>query len=168
MNHYIVHYNKNKTQYSVVDNDFEQYQYITYDLNELIECPNCHKKIKAGKAYTSQFWFDGSKTFGIMICKDCHDEENKIILEEKKRSQTTTKKEFLISKGYYWNSVYRYFSRETDKFRMCISIDEKEEKKPFCKVVSLIHFYEIEDIEELAKALREVGNDFRECLRYKQ
>ena len=77
---YVRHYNNVKEEYTVVNNK-SSYQYITYDLNELVECPNCHKKVKAGEAYTSQFWFEGEGIFGLMICEDCHNEENKILLE---------------------------------------------------------------------------------------
>lgn len=77
---YVRHYNNVKNQYIIVSNK-NSYQYIIYDLNELVECPNCHKKVKAGETYTSQFWFEGRGIFGLMICKDCHDEENKILLE---------------------------------------------------------------------------------------
>lgn len=77
---YVRHYNNVKNQYIIVSNK-SSYQYITYDLNELVECPNCHKKVKAGETYTSQFWFEGRGIFGLMICEDCHNEENKIIAE---------------------------------------------------------------------------------------
>lgn len=77
---YVRHYNNFKNHCILLSNK-SSYRCIIYDLNELVECPNCHKKVKAGDAYTSQFWFEGRGIFGLMICEDCHNEENKIIAE---------------------------------------------------------------------------------------
>lgn len=167
---YVRHYNNVRNQYTLVSSK-NSYRYMTYDLKELIECPNCHKKVKAGKAYTSRFWFAGSGLFGLfglMVCKDCHDEENKILSEVRSHLEKTTKQQFLESIGYCWSSAYRGFIKHLDdKFKLYIYFDEKEEQHPSCKVVPLIHFYNSDDIDQLAKALQEVRKDFDECKRYK-
>lgn len=45
------------------------------DMDEIINCPHCGKKIKVGDSYTS-LEFHTEMGFGYMVCEACYEEES--------------------------------------------------------------------------------------------
>lgn len=44
---------------------------LTHDMDLLVECPYCHKKVKLGDTYSAGDFYDMSGCWKIGICEDC-------------------------------------------------------------------------------------------------
>ena len=83
-------YNIDRTSYSFVCLDDTCKCYVD-DIDEEIECPNCHKKIKARDSYTSQYWYESYGIWAFLVCENCHNkeiEQIKALMKELKMSKT--------------------------------------------------------------------------------
>lgn len=49
---------------------------LTYsdNMDTIVTCPNCYRKIKFGDGYTSRCWHT-SGGMGYSVCEDCYEEE---------------------------------------------------------------------------------------------
>ena len=54
------------------------------DMDEIITCASCGKRIRFGDAYGSPV-IHGGYGFSFMVCKDCYEEEMKIELAERRK-----------------------------------------------------------------------------------
>lgn len=54
------------------------------DMDEIIQCPHCGRKLKYGDAYTS-LEIHTELGIGYAVCSDCYDSEFKRKMDERKR-----------------------------------------------------------------------------------
>ena len=47
---------------------------ITYDMEEIVNCPHCGKELKYGETYTSKE-IHNRIGFGFGVCSECYEEE---------------------------------------------------------------------------------------------
>lgn len=53
-------------------------QVYTDNMDEIIECPHCRKKIRYGDGYSShRYYFGESSTFAMFECEECYFERGK-------------------------------------------------------------------------------------------
>ena len=72
---YLRRWNYNNHEYEKVEipNDWHVSIYET-DMNVIVNCPHCGKKLRFGETYTSKEFHD-YVGFGCGVCEKCHNEE---------------------------------------------------------------------------------------------
>lgn len=60
---------------------------LTYcnDMDRIVECPECGKKVRYGKLYNVGEWFEPKGVWRFGICPECAEKEWKRIRKETKR-----------------------------------------------------------------------------------
>ena len=46
-----------------------------YDMDKIIECARCKRKVTVGECYTSQYIFTKNGFWGLNVCPICHEQE---------------------------------------------------------------------------------------------
>ena len=55
-----------------------------YDMDKVIECAECHRKVTVGVCYGSYKHFTSNGVWALNVCPACHDKELSIVLAEEK------------------------------------------------------------------------------------
>lgn len=66
-----------KHKYSTIVYDDTKNNYKSYgnDMDEIVECPNCHKKLRLGECYVSYQYQVPIVGFGFAVCGKCYEKE---------------------------------------------------------------------------------------------
>lgn len=76
---------KTKTYKFVVVPD-GNYKVYSDDMDEIVNCPHCHKEFKFGNGYTSRV-FHNEYGLAYAVCPECYKKEMEIEIERKYRNE---------------------------------------------------------------------------------
>lgn len=69
-------WDKEKKEYGIVQIPDGSCSYCD-DMNETVSCAHCGKKLKYGESYTSLELYGASRMFGLAVCGDCYEKEDR-------------------------------------------------------------------------------------------